>query len=122
MAPVEIQYQVEDARGVLAVEVAGGLVGEHARRLRDQRARDRDPLAFAARELARPVRQAVPQSDLLQHRRGTLVRLLLRRAPVEEGLGDVLERREFSTERRELLNESDYLAARQDLVRGLHHQ
>ena len=37
----------------LRVEVAGRLVGEHDRRLRDQRPRDRDALLLAARELGR---------------------------------------------------------------------
>ena len=43
---------VEHAVGGAAVEVAGRLVGEHAGGLADERARDRDALALAARELA----------------------------------------------------------------------
>src|SRR5688572_23435905 len=68
MAAIEVQDQVEDAPGVLPVEVAGGLVGEHARGLRHQRARDRDPLALAARELAGPMLQPVAEAHLAQHR------------------------------------------------------
>ena len=48
----------------LGVEVAGGLVGEHDRRARDERARDRDALLLAARQLGgtvlAPVGQARP--------------------------------------------------------------
>ena len=39
----------------LGVEVAGRLVGHDHRRLADQRARDRDPLLLAARQLGRQV-------------------------------------------------------------------
>ena len=44
------------------VEVAGRLVGQHAGRLGDQRARQRHALAFAAGQLARHVRHALAQA------------------------------------------------------------
>ena len=64
--PVEPLEQVEDLVGRLAVEVAGGLVGEQQRRVGDDRARDRDALLLAARELARVVVEAVAEPDDLE--------------------------------------------------------
>ena len=52
--------------GRLAVEVAGGLVADQQRRVGDDRARDRDALLLAARELGRLVARAVGQADQLQ--------------------------------------------------------
>jgi hypothetical protein len=50
-----LAQQLEDLAARLRVEVAGRLVGEDDRRLRHERARDRDALLLAARELGRPV-------------------------------------------------------------------
>ena len=61
---IEIEHQVEHVRGGTPVEVAGRLVGEHAARLRHQRARERHPLALAARELAGQVAQPVREADV----------------------------------------------------------
>ena len=55
---VQLLQQRQDARAGAAVEVAGRLVGEHDRRPPDERPRDRDALALAARELRRRVRRA----------------------------------------------------------------
>ena len=52
------------------VEVAGRLVGEHDRRASHQGARDRHPLALAARQLGRRVREPVAEPDALQRGRG----------------------------------------------------
>ena len=55
--------------GRAAVEVAGGLVGQHAGRMRHQRARDRHALALAARQLGGPVLHALLQAHRRQHLR-----------------------------------------------------
>src|ERR687897_2906255 len=52
---VEPPHQLDDLLGVLAVEVAGGLVGPDDRGVVDERAGDRHALALAARELVRDV-------------------------------------------------------------------
>ena len=52
---VQPAHQLADLRGVLAVEVARGLVGPDDRRVVDEGARDRHALALAARELVRDV-------------------------------------------------------------------
>ena len=62
------QHQLEDAVGGVAVEVAGGLVRQHARGARDERARDGHALALAAGQLARPMLRARAEADGLQHR------------------------------------------------------
>jgi hypothetical protein len=63
----QLQHQLEHAVGRAAVEVAGGLVGQHAGRMRDQRAGNRHPLALAARQFRRPVVDALLQAHLRQH-------------------------------------------------------
>ena len=50
------------------IEVAGRLVGEHDRRIVGERARERDALLFAARQLRRIVMRAAGQADLLEQR------------------------------------------------------
>ena len=57
---IQLQHQREHLLGVAAIEIAGGLVGEHELRLRDQRARHGGALALAARELMRPVVSRAP--------------------------------------------------------------
>ncbi len=48
-----VPHELEDLAARLRVEVPGRLVGEEDRRPRDERARDRDALLLAARELRR---------------------------------------------------------------------
>src|SRR6185503_2899766 len=57
LAQVVVQplEQPEDLLGGRAVEIAGGLVGDDQRRVRDQRTRDRDALLLPARKLVRLV-------------------------------------------------------------------
>src|SRR5689334_21443260 len=56
---VQLEHQVEHGADVAPVEVARRLVGEHAARRRDERARERDALALAARQLAGQVAHAL---------------------------------------------------------------
>ena len=60
----EPQHGVEHLVGGVRVEVAGRLVGQHAGRLGDQRAREGAALALAAGELARLVLEALAEADL----------------------------------------------------------
>jgi hypothetical protein len=48
------------------VEMGGGLVGEHERRIQREGAGDRDALLLSAREIAGPVTQAVAEPDAFQ--------------------------------------------------------
>ena len=64
----QAQHRFEHLVRGVRVEVAGGLVGQHAGRLGHQRAREGAALALAAGELARLVLEPRAQADLLQHR------------------------------------------------------
>ena len=66
----QLQQQLKHGVGRVAVQVTGGFVSQHARRLRDQRPSHRHPLALAARQFSRPVRRPVSQPDTLQALRG----------------------------------------------------
>ena len=96
---------------VVRVEVAGGLVGEHDRRPGDERARDRDALLLAARELGRPVAAAVGEADALdQVIEEGLVGLLARDRERQQ---HVLLGGEHRQQVEELEDEADVLAPQQ---------
>ena len=59
---VQPAHQLDDLLGVLAVEVAGRLVGPDDRRVVDERAGDRHALALAAGELVGQVRGALARA------------------------------------------------------------
>ncbi len=75
-----------------AVEVAGGLVGEQQRRAGDDRARDRDALLLAARELARACGLPAREADGASASRASSAALARSAAAVDERQLDVLER------------------------------
>src|SRR2546430_2025920 len=92
------------------VEVSGGLVGEDHRRVVQERSRDRDALLLAAGELARPMMDAVAETDLLERRE----RALSPRVPiaaVDERQLDVLDRVQPREQVVRLKDESDVLVA-----------
>src|SRR5687767_12874541 len=62
----EAHHGVEHLVRSLRIEVAGGLIGQHAGRLGHHGTRERAALALAARELARQVLDARAEADLLQ--------------------------------------------------------
>ena len=71
----ELRQGVEHVLGGARVEVSGRLVGEQdARRIGD-RARDRDPLLLAARELCRPMVEPLLQPEIAEAGRSRAVRL-----------------------------------------------
>ena len=78
--------QIDDLPAGGAVEIAGRLVGEQDRRIVGERARDRDALLLAARELRRIVMPAVRQPDVREQRRGRApARRARRRSPSARG-------------------------------------
>ena len=104
-----LQQQVDDVPAVRAVEIAGRLVGQDQRRIVGQRARDRDALLLAARELRRVVMPAIVQPDFVEQRLRAR-----RRIPPAGDLHrhqDVLERRQRRHQVEELEDEADLLAA-----------
>jgi hypothetical protein len=62
----QAHHRFEDFVGGVGVEIAGRLVGEHARGPRHERAREGRALALAARKLARQVLDARRQADLAE--------------------------------------------------------
>ena len=103
----ELEQDAENMVGGMQIEIAGRLVRqEDARRIGD-RARDCDALLLAARELRRPVQQAVAQAEIGQK---------LRRAPPRLRSGqpfdhlrqhDVFHRGEFRQQVMRLIDEAD---------------
>ena len=111
MGAVQVEHQLEHAAGGAAVEIAGRLVGEHARRPGDERARERGALPLAARELARAcgraARRAPPRAASRPPRRAPR----RRHAADEERHRDVLERRELRQQVMELVDEPERAVA-----------
>ena len=75
----------------LEVEGAERLVQQQHFRLIDQRARQRDPLALAARERRRPPRAETAQRDQGEHLLGAAVALFARHAAHHQPVGDVVQ-------------------------------
>ena len=115
----QLQHQLEHAVGGAAVQVAGGLVGQHAGRLGDQCAGNRDTLAFAAREFRRPVLQPVLQPDAAQAS-SVAARALSggRHAPDPQRHGDVVQRAELGQQVVELVDETQVPVAQIALHAG----
>ena len=92
VALVELLQQRHDLARRAAVEIAGRLVGEQQVRLVRQRARDRDALLLAARELPRPMVLAAAEAHRLEQRRGARLALGARHAGEHHRQRDVLRR------------------------------
>jgi len=103
--------QFDDAAGVLRVERAGRLVGEHDGRRGDEGPGDRPPLLLAARELVGAMGRAMGHADRLERRTGS--RLTRRRSHAIEGQRQrhVLHQRELGEEVVTLEHEADPPAA-----------
>ena len=112
---VQLLEDVHDLDAGARVEVAGRLVRQQDRRLVDQRARDRDALLLAARQLVRVVVHALAEADDLEHFLRALVPLgglhLVRAAVVEQRQLDVVERRRPRQQVEPLEDEADLLVA-----------
>src|SRR5919197_2200259 len=107
--PVAVQLldQGHDLRAGRTVEVAGRLVGEHDRWRADERARDRDPLPLAARELGRACLQPGAEADRGQRVCRFLTTFRCWNACVEEPVGDVVEDARVLAEEELLEDEAD---------------
>ena len=63
---VDLPQEVHDFEGEIGIEIAGRFVRQHERRIVDESARDRNPLLFAAGQIARIGIQAVLETDPLE--------------------------------------------------------
>src|SRR5581483_10020684 len=117
----DVLEEVDDAPGGLVVQVAGRLVRDQDRQLRDDRARDGDALLLATRKLVWERAPAVAEPNGLERVQGALTRLFVRDPDVAhlEPERDVLER---GQPRQELvvLEHHAHPAAELCDARGLH--
>ena len=102
--------------GVLAVEVAGRLVGPDDRRVVHERARDRDALALTARELVRDVVAALAEPDELERLHARAAGFLGRDARDQQRQLDVLDGGEH---RQQVVELEDEAHAPRAVVRAL---
>jgi hypothetical protein len=104
---VEVGEQPDDRLAGTAVEVSGGLVGEHDRRVGDQRSSDRHSLALAAGQLAGPVVGALGEADGGEGFPGPAHPAPAGDTGVEQPVGDVLQCRQALDEVELLEHEAD---------------
>src|SRR5438067_12895783 len=97
--------QVEHAHRAVGVEISGRFIGEDQARVVDERARDRDPLPFAATQLAGAVLGAIEEANLVEQIAG--LRLSVRRCRQRRGQLDVLPCGEQVEEAEMLKDESE---------------
>jgi hypothetical protein len=116
----ELHHRLEDfVRGV-RVEVAGGLVGEHAGRLRDESAREGGTLALAPRELGGQVLEALAEADLGERAPRPLERGRPVHAADEKRHRHVLDRGEFRQQVVELVDKPQRGVAHAPALRLVH--
>ena len=80
---VQLFEQRQDFVAALAVQGAGGLVGENHRRVIHQRARNGDPLLLAAGKFRRAMIGAVAETEPLQQAGGALGAFVFRQAGID---------------------------------------
>ena len=115
----EAGEQLADGAGVCLVEPGGRLVGEHDRRPRGHRPRDRDSLALSGREAIGAVVEPISEPDLVESPRRPRAGSVGRTAN-EQGELDVLLRGQVGDEPRLLGDEGDVLAAHPGDRRAAH--
>ena len=106
---IAVKQKLDDLATGGFVEVSGRLVSDQDRRVRRDRARERDALLLAARSLSRIVRQPAAEAD------GDQLALGARRGVVDtrkfKRHGDILQRRHGRNEMKGLKDDADILAA-----------
>ena len=112
-ALIWVAQQSERLRCGARIQVSGRLIREHQPRPVHQRAGDRDPLHFAARQLARKAMGQRCDSDRLEHVRGSPSAIRLGHAQQVEGQGDVLFHGEIRQDVKCLKHESHRAAAQE---------
>src|SRR5262249_13526243 len=109
--PIQLEHQLENLLGILAVEIARWFVSKHQLRLRDQRSRDGSALTLTARQLMWPVIQSLPQSHTRENFLSPILRLARSHATHEQWHGNVLQRRELGQQMVKLVDEPERVIA-----------
>jgi hypothetical protein len=104
---VETLEDLQNLDAGLGIEVTRRLVGEQNRRLVDESASDGDALPLTARELIRPMLDAVTELDALESFRRALSALVSADTGVDQRQLDVMERGRAGEQVERLKNESD---------------
>jgi hypothetical protein len=99
--------QVQYLAGILRIQVAGRLVGEHELRMAHERARDRDALQLPAGELAR--RAVLPAGEAHRGEHAAGLRLVFD-SPQKQRQPDVLLHRELRQHVERLEHEAEVVA------------
>src|SRR5881628_1887353 len=102
---MNVANELHDEPSVRAVEVAGRFVGEHDGRIVRQRARERDALLLASRQLRWIVMRPARQTNFVEQR--LRARAGIARARDLHRDSDVLKRGQRGDEMEELEDESD---------------
>src|SRR6185312_1478854 len=108
---VELEHQGEHRLRIRAIQVPRGLIGQDDLGLGDERPRHRRALPFAARELMRPMIEALAEPDPPQELARRLARLRYRDPAYQERHGDVLEGRELRQQMMKLVDETERTVA-----------
>ena len=116
----ELHHQRKHGVGGGAVQVASGLVRQHAGRAGDQGAGDGHALALAARQLGGAVVQAFAQPHGLEYLRGGLGTFGGGRPADTQGHTDVVECTEFGQQVVELVDKAQVLVTQAALRGGVH--
>ena len=114
--PSQVAHHDQHLADELRIERGGDLVEEHHVRLHHQRARDRDALLLAARELMRIVRRLLLEPDRRQQHPRPRLRLRARQLPdLARGERDVVDRAQVREEVELLEDHPDPLAHARDV-------
>src|SRR5579864_859825 len=108
---LDAMHEVDDLGARLAVEIGGGLVGEHQLRLLDERSRYSDALLLSAAELVGPLPALVAEPHGFEHSERALAALGRRHADEQERIFDILVSREDGDEAEVLEDEPDIAGA-----------
>jgi hypothetical protein len=104
---------VEDALGIVGVEIARGLVGEEKARFVGQGARDGDALLFASGEMVGAALELVAEAHEIEEIRGAIFHFSQGEQPgAAHGNLDVFRGGEFLEQKMELEDETDFLVAK----------
>ena len=128
MAARQLQHQRKHRIGRAAIQIARGLVGQHAGRTRNQGTCNGHALTLASRQLGRAMRHALAQAHGAQHLSRAIHAVLLGIAANAQRHGHILLGRELGQQMMELVDKAQMLVAqrtlllRAELVQGLAHE